>query len=171
MAAAVLVSVAPGVASAAPTYRVTPLLSCYSQNSDGSWTLVLGYRNSASTQLSIPHGPDNHATTNGSTKSTAYTNLLPGAFNSGTQQAVLWLTVSNTDFMSGADWYLDGTHLVFLTAAKAGSACPGSTPLPADGNETGAVTALVVAGAVGAVLLRRSYRRTSGASGADGTAT
>ena len=51
----------PGVASAAATYTVKPVLNCYKENPDRSWTVVVGYVNSSRTTVSIARGGDNQA--------------------------------------------------------------------------------------------------------------
>ncbi len=51
----------PGMASAAATYTVKPVLNCYKENTDGTWTVVVGYVNSARKTVSIARGADNQA--------------------------------------------------------------------------------------------------------------
>src|SRR5215213_8761756 len=76
-----LVSALPGSASAAPPWkaRVVPLVDCYAQNSDGSYTFILAYDSSYTTAQTIPRGSNNYATPS------AYTSQLPTVFQPGEQ--------------------------------------------------------------------------------------
>jgi hypothetical protein len=83
---------------------------------------------------------------------------MPTKFTSGTHHAVLTVRVSQSDVYNNARWYLDGHTLNYLQAAYASGIC---TPqqLPATGNGTGIVIALLIGGVVGVVIIRRLVRR------------
>jgi hypothetical protein len=149
--AAVLVSATPGIASAS-TGTVTPLLDCYAQNSDGSYTVILGYTNTNPGTTNIPIGTNNY------TYPTSYQSQMPTRFTSGTHHAVVTVRVSQADVYNNARWYLDGHTLNYLQAAYASGIC---TPqqLPALGNGTGLVVALLIGGVAGVVIIRRLVRR------------
>jgi hypothetical protein len=144
--AVVALVAAPGAASARGT--VVPLLDCVVTNEDGSWTAVFGYRNTASSPVSIPTGPRNKVTpaTVGSPQ--------PTTFQPGTHRGAFTVPVARG---AGPMWHLDGTNL----AARLGTAtaCPSSTQMPAEGNGTGTAIALVAAGLVGTVAVQRVRRR------------
>jgi hypothetical protein len=136
----------PGTASAKGT--VVPLLDCVVVGRDGSWTAVFGYRNTSSSPVRIPTGAQNKVTP------VTYGTPQPTTFEPGTRHGVFTVAVPRG---AGPMWHLDGTNL----AARLGTAttCPPSTELPAEGNGTGPVIALVGAGLVGAVVVQRARRR------------
>jgi hypothetical protein len=144
----------PGMASATATYTVKPVLNCYKENTDGTWTVVVGYVNSSGRTIKI---------TRGSTHNVAYpskfTALLPETFKSGTVNGAFTAKVSLADVYAGARWVLDGYTLDYRAAAYASQVCPSSTELPEEGNGTGPAIGLAVAGVVGAVLVHRANRR------------
>jgi hypothetical protein len=150
--AAVGLVAAPGTAAAQGT--VTPVLDCYVDNRDGSWTAVFGYRNTTAGPVTIPVGPDNKVTP------TTYGTPQPTTFQPGLHHGVFSVTVTRG---AGPMWHLDQDNL----AARRRSApvCPSSTELPSEGNGTGPAIALAVAGAVGAVAVHRSRRRARTAAG------
>jgi MYXO-CTERM domain-containing protein len=154
VAAAVLglvLALAPTAAGAAPgTNRsappdVVPLLDCTITHPDGSWTAVFGYDNRTGARVEIPVGPANQVTPSG------YGRPQPTTFQPGVRRAVFSVTVTSG---GGPMWHLGRTN---LAARKGTTVCPPSTQMPADGNGTGIVVALVLAGAVGAVVLRRRH--------------
>jgi hypothetical protein len=153
VAAVGLVAV-PATASASPAGTVTPVLDCYVDNRDGSWTAVFGYRNTTATPVTIPVGPDNKVTP------TTYGTPQPTTFQPGLHHGVFSVTVTRG---AGPMWHLDQDNLA--ARRKSASACPSSTELPSEGNGTGPAIALAVAGAVGAVALHRARRRTRTATG------
>jgi hypothetical protein len=141
---------APGTASAYGS--VTPLLDCVSQNSNGSFTAVLGYRNTTGRSQTIPYGYNNVITPS------RYDRVQPTTFKSGTYHGVFTITVSASDVWSSPAWTLSGDRLDAYDAYGA-SACPPGTQMPSVGNGAGAAIGLLAAGAVGAVLIRRHVRR------------
>jgi hypothetical protein len=144
-----------------PTSRppVVPLIDCATTNDDGSWTVVFGYDNRGQAPVAIPQGAENKVTPS------PLTGSEPTSFRPGVQHAVLAVRGTNA---AAPTWQLDGTHLVVRKSDA--PECTAATALPATGNGTGPVIALVTAGVLGAVLLRRVERRRSG-SGAASTAT
>ena len=143
----------PGMASAAATYTVKPVLNCYKENSDGSWTVVVGYVNSSRKTVGIPRGPDNQA------YPSKFATLPPTSFKPGTVNGAFTAKVSVSDLYSGARWVLDGYTLDYRAAAGSSAVCPSSTELPEEGNGTGPAIGLAAAGVVGAVLVHRANRR------------
>lgn len=151
-----------GVAVAAPpgSNTVTPLLDCTTQNSDGSYTAVLGYSNTTGATATIPFGPLNVITP------TTYDGVQPTTFLGGTQHGVFALNVSAYDAAnSNVTWQLDGHTLSWTNKDTLSSSCPTPTQLPAEGNDTGAAVALVVAGMIGVIVLVRIRRRALRAEG------
>lgn len=148
---AVFVGALPGIASAVPA-QVTPLVDCYVQNSDGSYTVILGSQSTYSSTKSIPHGSNNYFTPS------TYTAQLPTVFGPGRRYGVGSLTISQSDLYTGyVSWYLDGTRLDYWTVAQSAGACS-SAQLPALANGGALAAVLLVAGAVGVVLVRRARR-------------
>lgn len=145
----------PGVASAAATYTVKPVLNCYKENPDRSWTVVVGYVNSSRTTVSIARGGDNQAFPS------KFATLPPTSFKPGTVNGAFTAKVSVSDLYAGARWVLDGYTLDYRAAAGSSSVCPSSTELPEEGNGTGPAIALAAAGVVGGVLVHRAKRRAS----------
>jgi hypothetical protein len=149
--AVVALVAAPGTASAAGT--VTPILDCYQQHSDGSWTVVVGYVNSTGSTQRIPYGYRNAA------YPSKFQSVPPTTFKPGTQHGVFTVQVTLSDLYANARWELDGHVLNYLAAGTASSVCPPSAALPADGNGTGPVIALAIAGVVGGIAVQRVRRR------------
>ena len=139
--------VAPGVAQAAGT--VTPTVSCYQPNSDGSVSVLLGYNNSSTVTQTIPRGASNVITPS------RYDGTQPTVFAPGNHPGSFALTVGSADAYS-ANWTLDGSS---LSSATTVSQCPAGTSLPADGNGLGMTMVMLVAGAFAAVALVVSRRR------------
>ena len=146
-----VVALTPGVAGAAPGRSgppdVVPLVDCVTGHADGSWTAVFGYDNRTGAPVEIPGGPANQVTP------PRYDGTQPTTFQPGVRHGVFSVTVTSG---GGPMWHLGRTN---LAAREGGTACPPSTQMPADGNGTGIVVALVLAGAVGAVVLRRRSSR------------
>ncbi|WP_104524865.1 hypothetical protein [Blastococcus atacamensis] len=143
-------SALPGVASAAPP-QVTPLVDCYRQNTDGSYTVVFGYTSTRKWTTTIDHGSDNYL------YPYKYHGSQPETFEPGTYQGVFSLRVSAAD-VATFRWELDRTTLTYESAASAPT-CSSSTPLPALGNGTGLAIALLAGGVFGVLFVRRIIRR------------
>ena len=143
----------PGTASATGTYTVKPVLNCYVENSDGSWTVVVGYVNSSRKTINIQRGADNQA------YPSKFSTLPPTSFKAGTVNGAFTARVSVSDLYAGARWVLDGYTLDYRAAAYSSQVCPSSTELPEEGNGTGPAIGLAAAGVVGAVLVHRANRR------------
>lgn len=147
----------PASASAATTYfptgAVHPVLECVSRASDGSWTAVLGYTNTAAAK-NVPLGSWNNISP------TTYDGSQPTFYRTGTQHGALSLTISAYDYTyRGTSWMLDG-NMVFIGATfAAGIPTCTTVQLPAEGNDTGAAIVLVVAGALGVLVVVRLRRR------------
>jgi hypothetical protein len=151
----------PATASAAGTYTVKPVLNCYEEHGNKSWTVVVGYVNASSSTVRIPRGADNQA------HPSTFASLPPTTFEPGTVDGAFTTTVSRADLNAGARWVLDGYTLDYRAAASASRVCPASTELPEEGNGTGPAIGLAAAGVIGAVLVRRARKRTPAAAGRD----
>ena len=143
-------SAVPGVAAAAPP-QVTPVVDCYRQNTDGSYTVVFGYTNTRKWTMQIDHGADNQIFP------AAYQGKQPEVFETGSHQGVFSLQVAAADVRSFR-WELDRTTLTSASATSAPT-CPPPTPLPALGNGTGLAIALAAGGVFGVLFVRRVIRR------------
>lgn len=148
--AAVALSLVPGSASA--TGRITPLADCYADNGNGTYTVVLGYRNNTNQTITIAAGPEN-------TFSPAkYNSSLPTTFKPGEQHGVAKVTITGAELNSGPSWYVDGTKLSTNNAGSTPQCSASQLPMLANG---AAVVAMVLlAGAVGVVVVRRQRRVT-----------
>jgi hypothetical protein len=148
-----------GAASAAPPRDIVPLLDCYTQNQDGSYTVVLGYSSTfGTTQTLTPGSKDNYSTPS------TYDTSLPTTFTSGTRHGALSLTVTAAEAEGAASWYLYGHRLNYRDASRASGVCPPDTQMPTDGNGAGTALGLVAAGSVGVVVLSRARRRAAAAA-------
>jgi hypothetical protein len=154
----VFLAALPGTASAA---SVVPLLDCYKANSDGSITVVLGYRSSYTATKTIARGSNNYATPS------TYTNKLPTSFKRGEQHGAAILTISQRDLMTpNVSWYLDGNTLNYLNAAQTAGECS-AAQLPALASGGPLVVVLLLGGAAGALIVR-SGRRAAASTRAPG---
>jgi hypothetical protein len=147
---AVLLSAVPGVAAAAPT--VAPIVDCYRANSDGSYTIVLGYTNPFSKTTNIPYGPRNII------HPAKFQKSQPTQFRAGTKHGVFSVRATEADLYANARWELDGNTLAYWSASSV-TECSPSTPLPALGNGAGLALALVAGGGFGVLFVRRLIRR------------
>jgi hypothetical protein len=153
--------VVPGTASAAVGDRsITPLLDCIRQNSDGTYTAVIGYTNSARATEKIPLGTANRISP------TRLQGVQPTSFKQGTQHGAFSVTVTGAEVAANARWEVDGNVLDYQDAWGVSSTCPPSTELPETGNGTGPAIALAFAGVIGAIAVRRVHRRSPAAAGA-----
>jgi hypothetical protein len=152
LAMALALTASPGVASATTTGTVTPILDCYTQNSDGSWMVILGYSSTYSGTKSIPLGSNNIASPS------KFQGIQPTSFKSGTNHAAFTARVTMADLYANANWYLDGHTLNYMAAAYASGICSPGTQLPATGNGTGLAVGLLGGGVVGAWFIRRTVR-------------
>ena len=149
---------APGAASAAPSATATgfvkPVLECIRKNTDGTYTAILGHTNSSKSTIRVPVGTWNTiapAKANGA---------QPTSFRPGTVRGAYAVTMTQSEYMGGAYWYLDGSFAYFGWAwTMNGPFCPPSTELPEEGNGTGPAIGLAAAGVVGAVLVHRARKR------------
>jgi hypothetical protein len=140
---------APGAASAAGT--VSPLLDCVVQNSNGTFTAVLGYSNTTGRTQNIAYGYYNVITPS------KYDRVQPTTFHSGTYHGVFKVTVTAADLWSNPNWRLNGDTVDYADVTS--SSCPPSTQMPSEGNGAGAAVGLLTAGVIGAFLIRRRVRR------------
>jgi hypothetical protein len=162
--AALVLSALPGTASATTTTttpKVTPILDCYAQNSDGSWTVVLGYSSTYTGTKSIARGVNNY------TNPASYGPQMPTQFKRGTYHGVVTVKVSQADMWANPYWYLDGTTLDYRAAAYASGICTPSQ-LPALANGAVLVGGLVFAGVIGVVVVRRVRRTATGSAAVRG---
>jgi LPXTG-motif cell wall-anchored protein len=155
----------PGTASAAttpgigtvPTNTITPLLDCVQKNKDGSVTAILGYTNASTRTQTITVGSLNQIAPS------RFSGTQPTTFKPGTQHGVLSLPMTNSEYMGGDYWYVDGNFAYFgWTWTQNGPFCAPGTSLPATGNGTGIAIGLLAAGLVGGLVVRRVRRRTTG---------
>ncbi|RBY78131.1 hypothetical protein DQ238_13075 [Geodermatophilus sp. TF02-6] len=153
---------APGTASAA-SKTVTPTLDCLRENGDGTYTAILGYTNTSKNPVTIPVGSWNQV------QPARFDGPQPTVFQPGTKRGAYTVTLTQDEYMGGPSWYLGGTFVFFgwsWTHDGKAPTCPPSTELPEEGNGTGPLIALAVAGVVGALVVHRT-RRGAQAAGRD----
>lgn len=145
----------PGTASAAGS--VTPIVDCYRDNGDGTFWVVVGYKNTTGAPRTYAHGTSNQvwpARLQGQQPKQFATGTVHGAWR-------VQLTFSEI-FYQDARWVLNGTTIRYSQQVQYATVCPPSTVLPADGNGLGTAIALGGAGAVGGFMLWRARRRLEG---------
>ena len=158
---AVFISAVPGSASAeAP--QVVPLINCYYPHSDGSLTVVLGYRSTYSTTQTIQLGSRNRATPD------SYSNSLPTTFEPGPNNGVATLRIAAAHLNSGNAWRLDGTVLDYEAAITTAGPCT-QAQLPAFANGATITVLLLLAGLAGVLVVRRISRMALRAGSPDRT--
>ena len=150
--AAVLVLTASAGSASAASGAVKPLLDCWTLGKDGVYTLVFGYTNTGAS-TSVPIGAFNQLSPS------SLQGKQPTAFAAGTRHGVFSLRIPQSEVNQGY-WYLDYNTFVFYHGVSVPSAaCPPGTALPAGGNGAGAAIALLTAGVLGALFVRRAVRR------------
>jgi|SRR4051794_16646757 len=144
--------IAPAGAAAAADSTPVPLLNCVIPQSSGGFTAVLGYSNSSGTTVRMPLGAKNKFTP------TRYDGNQPTTFLPGEHRGVFSVRVTHPS----VKWMLGSTKLPLDAAAA--PRCPPSTEMPEEGNGTGPAVALLAAGALGVLLIRRLRNRLSTAA-------
>src|SRR5690349_21547064 len=127
---------APGAASATTYGTVSPLLDCVTQNSNGSFTAVMGYSNTTGRSQTIAYGYNNVITPS------KYDRVQPTTFQAGTYHGVFTITVAASDVWSFPGWTLNGDRLDAYDAYGV-SACPPGTQMPSVGNGAGAAIGML----------------------------
>ena len=125
---------------------VFPVLNCIQTGTNGSYTAVLGYRNTSNSTYTIT-GDYNVISPSG------YNGKQPTVFKPGTYTGAFSLPVT-----SGTVYWTLGTTKLTINRTST-PACPKDTQMPADGNGTGAVAALGVAAVAGTLIVTRARRR------------
>ena len=145
-------------AAEAATMPVSGFVDCVIPESSGGFTAVMGYSNSWGFDLWLPHGWLNNITPS------RYQGEQPTVFKPGEHHGVFSLHVT----APYAQWNLFGTRVRIDPLA---TACPQPTEMPGEGNGTGIVIAIVVAGLAGAVLVHRMRKHLAAASAAPPSGT
>ena len=138
----------PGLASAHYGW-VRPLVTCVTPVQDGYWTAVFGYTTTTSAAFTVARGSSNDMTPD------RFDGQQVTRFSPGTRQGAFSVRVPSS--VPTVQWQVLGMYGI---ARKDGSsACPSSTPLPADGNGLGLVITLVASGAVAGGSMVVAWRR------------
>ncbi|MDX6213447.1 MAG: hypothetical protein QOF82_2534 [Frankiales bacterium] len=141
-----LVLLAPtGALAASP---VTPFVTCYWANTDGSYTLSVGYTNSGATTVTYPAGALNYVTPAPQDRGQP-TVFLPGLHNN------VWApTISAADFAGGANWFVNSVPV------NVSSFVPCMTkPVGVSGSSAGYLGATGAIVGAGALMLASPRRR------------
>jgi hypothetical protein len=151
---------APGAAVAAPapsptaTGFVKPVLDCVRKNTDGTYTAILSTTNSSKSTINVPVGTWNRI------EPSKANGKQPSLIEPGTVRGAYTVTMTQSEYMGGSYWFLDGSFAYFGWAwTQNGPFCPPSSELPEEGNGTGPAIALAAAGLVGGVMVHRANRR------------
>src|SRR4051794_8113205 len=153
VAAALTVTATPGAASATTYGTVTPLLDCIGDGGHGTYIAVLGYSNTTGRTMSIPLGWNNVISP------AKFDGKQPTTFKAGTYHGAFTVSFTVRDLGDPApSWRLYG-HTLGGSYYTPVTACPPGTTMPAEGNDTGAAVALLAAGIVGVLVVRRFVRR------------
>ncbi|MGY1813020.1 hypothetical protein [Blastococcus sp. SYSU D00820] len=154
----------PGTASATAT--VAPIVDCYRQNTNGTFTVVLGYSNTTGSRKTYAYGPANQV------YPTRLQGQQPKQFEAGTFHGAWTVTLTYDEiFNQNARWILNGTTLQYAWYVQYATVCPPTTQMPAEGNGAGTAIGLSAAGLAGAVVLVRFRRRLARATTPDGVST
>jgi hypothetical protein len=152
--AAAVAAVASGLVLAAPVAAfaaspVTPTVSCYWSNPDGSLTFSIGYINSGATTVTYPVGALNYVTPAPQDRG------QPTVFLAGTHNNVWAPTVTAADMSNNPNWFVNGVAVSYSGNIPACAA----KPVSVSGSTTGylAATAVIVVG--GAFILAAPRRR------------
>ncbi|WP_436530932.1 hypothetical protein [Actinoplanes sp. HUAS TT8] len=159
-AAALVVAIAAALmlntGSAAATWKTlagTPTCDCVLQNSkSGTYRAVFGYTSTAGSAGTIAAGDNNQVLLSGSTRSTVAD--VTTRFEPGTHKATFatgWLSKDTS-----ATWTVGGKT---VTANWSKPTCGSDVSLPAGGNGTGPLIALIMAGVIAAFVFWRKRRK------------
>lgn len=137
--------------------RLTPVLNCVVPGRNGAYQALLGYANPTRTTYYLSGSVN-------AISPSQYNGSQPKSFSTGSHDGVFSLSITS----GTVTWNLNGTRLTITSSAA--PTCPRGTTLPATGNGTGIAIALVAAGALGVVLVRRARRTAAVPSPTVGTA-
>jgi hypothetical protein len=128
---------------------VTPTVSCYWSNPDGSLTFSIGYVNSGATTVTYPVGPLNYVTPAPQDRG------QPTVFLAGTHNNVWAPTVTAADMSSNPNWLVNGVSVSYSGNIPACAA----KPVSVSGSTTGYLGATAVIVGIGAYILASPRRR------------
>ncbi|MEV6343115.1 LPXTG cell wall anchor domain-containing protein [Actinoplanes sp. NPDC051851] len=150
---AAIVTLTPGVAEASSTLNGSPTCNCVVQNSkNNTYRAVYGYVNNSSSTTTIAAGSNNKLSLSGGTSSTdddVTTTFKPGTHTA--TWATGWLSKGTT-----ATWTVGGQS---VSANWNKQTCGSDVSLPASGNGTGPLIALVGAGLIAGFVFWRKRRK------------
>lgn len=139
---------APAALAAAPNKSLTPYVSCYFDNRNGTITVSVGVTNSTASTVTAPVGPDNHITVGAQDRGQP-TSFLPGKHDN------IWAaTVTYDEIGQGIDWSLTGN-----TATIASFDECATKPVPANGNTIAMVAFGAASAVVGGIFLNGRRKR------------
>ncbi len=143
-----LVAGAPGAQAAAPAGSITPFVSCYFDNGNGTYTVSVGYTSSNSGTVSIPVGTDNRVTFGAQDRG------QPTSFAPGVHSNVWAPTLSTTDIYNNVNWSLTGNTVRLSTLNQCSI-----RPVPAGGNLAAELAFGAVVTTAGALVMGERRRR------------
>jgi hypothetical protein len=140
--------VVAGPASAFAAGPITPFVSCYWTNGDGTYTVSVGYTNNSAATVTVPVGPNNYVTPSPIDRG------QPTVFLAGTHSNVWAPTISGQDFSGGANWYVNGVPVDVSTF----TACA-SKPVNVQGSTLTYLTGTAIVAGAGLFVLATPRRR------------
>jgi hypothetical protein len=146
------IAAASSAQAAAPALSLTPYVSCFWDNGDGTVTVSLGVNSTNSGPVTVAVGPANYVTVGAQDRG------QPTVFQPGRRDNVWAATVSYGDLARGVDWSLTGNTVSLVNATVCSQ-----KPVPADGNALAVAAFGVLVTAVGSVALNGRRRRTRSA--------
>jgi hypothetical protein len=115
---------APGAQAAVPNGSITPFLTCYWDNGDGTMSGVIGVTSTNAGTVTVNVGTQNRVTLGNPDRG------QPETFAHGTTNNAWVFQVTYADVQAGINWDLTGNNV----AVNAVNQCASKPPLAADGN-------------------------------------
>jgi hypothetical protein len=145
----VLGLVAAPAAFAAPTppKSVTPSVSCFIDNGDGTVTVTVDVTNANATAATLNYGPANRIQPDPDDQG------QPTVFAPGTTSNA-WSGTFTSAQLATAKWHLDGNNVSLQTSTECGA-----TDVPAQGSAIAVVALGAVTTLIGAALMGERRRR------------
>lgn len=148
------VAAAPGAQAAAPAGSLTPYVSCYFDNQDGTVTFSVGVTSKNSGTVTVPVGTDNRVTLGAANRG------QPTSFSPGTHDNVWAATVTWNEVFNNINWSLTGNDVQLANFNRCSS-----RPVPAEGNALAALAFAAVVTVAGSALMGDRRRRRRGSAG------
>ena len=141
-------------AAAAPAGSLTPYVSCYFDNNNGTVTFSVGVTSKNSGVVSVPVGSGNRVTLGAADRG------QPTSFSPGTHDNVWAATVTWAEVFNDVNWSLTGNEVQLTNWTRCSA-----RPVPAEGNALAVVAFAAVLTVAGSALMGGRRRRHGGPVG------